>query len=66
MPATGTVRTVPAEFSSDEDDALPIPCARRSDNVATDPWTWLIERICRLGPQDLHECYRVLAIAAGC
>ncbi|MHB1504477.1 MAG: type II toxin-antitoxin system PemK/MazF family toxin [Acidimicrobiales bacterium] len=66
VPATRTVRNIPTEVRLDEDDGMPEPCALSFDNPVTIPKAWLVERICRLGPQRLHECCRALAVATGC
>ena len=45
---------------------MPADCALNFVNLATIPKAWLVERICRLGPQRLHEACRALEVATGC
>ncbi|HUY85564.1 MAG TPA: type II toxin-antitoxin system PemK/MazF family toxin [Acidimicrobiales bacterium] len=66
VPATRRVRGIPSEVALDEADGMPEPCALSFDNVATIPKAWMVERICRLGPERLHEICRVLSIATEC
>ncbi len=66
VPATRTIRGIPTEVRLDEDDGMPADCALNFDNLATIPKAWLVERICRLGPQRLHEACRALEVATGC
>jgi mRNA interferase MazF len=66
VPATRRVRGIPTEVALDEADGMPEPCALAFDNVVTMPKGWLVERICRLGPERLHAVCQVLSIATGC
>ena len=66
VPATRRVRGIPTEVALDESDGMPEPCALSFDNVGAIPKAWMVERICRLGPERLHEVCRVLSIATGC
>ncbi len=66
VPATRRVRKIPTEVALDESDGMPEPCALSFDNIATIPKAWMVERICRLGPDRLHEVCRVLSIATAC
>jgi len=66
VPATRRVRGIPTEVALDEADGTPEACALSFDNVVTMPKAWLVERICRLSPERLHEVCRALAVATGC
>jgi mRNA interferase MazF len=66
VPATRRLRGIPTELPLDEADGMPEPCALTFDNVVTMPKAWMVERICRLGPDRLREVCRVLAVATGC
>jgi mRNA interferase MazF len=66
VPATRRLRGIPTELPLDEADGMPEPCALTFDKVVTMPKAWMVERICRLGPDRLHEVCRVLAVATGC
>ncbi len=66
VPATRRIRGIPPEVALDEADGMPEPCALSFDNVAAIPKAWMVERICRLSPERLHEVCRALSIAAGC
>lgn len=66
VPATRTVRGIPTEVPLDEDDGMPGRCVLSFDNLVTVPKAWLVERICRLQPQRLHECCQALGVATGC
>lgn len=65
-PATRTMRDVPTEVVVTEDDGMPSSSALSLDNVTTIPKSYLVERICRLGPERMHEVCTALAIATGC
>ena len=66
VPATRRVRGIPTEVALDEADGMPEPCALSFDNIATIPKAWMVECICRLGPERLHDVCRVLSIATAC
>lgn len=66
VPATRRVRGIPTELALDETDGMPEACALSFDNVVTMPKAWLVERICRLSPDRLHDVCRTLAVASGC
>jgi mRNA interferase MazF len=66
VPATRRVRGIPTEVALDEVDGMPEPCALSFDNVLAMPKAWLVERICRLAPDRLHDVCRALAVATGC
>ena len=66
VPATRRIRGIPTEVLLDETDGMPESCALSLDNVASIPKSWMVERICRLGPERLHDVCRVLSVATGC
>lgn len=66
VPATSTVRAIPTEVPLDAGDGMPTECALSLDNVTVVPRAWFVERICRLGPDRMHEVCEALAVATGC
>jgi mRNA interferase MazF len=66
VPATRRMRGIPTEVALDAADGMPEPCALSFDNIVTMPKAWLVERICRLAPDRLHDVCRALEIATGC
>jgi mRNA interferase MazF len=66
VPATRTIRGIATEVVVGEEDGMPTRCALSADNVTTLPKAFLLERICRLGPERMHEVCAALAIATGC
>jgi mRNA interferase MazF len=66
VPATRAIRDIPTEVPLDEGDGMPSPCALSLDNVVTLPKSFLIDRICRLGPDRLIQVCTALATATGC
>jgi mRNA interferase MazF len=66
IPATRRRRGIPTEVELTVDDGMPADSVLTLDNVATIPKAFLTERICRLGPDRMHEVCTALAIATGC
>jgi mRNA interferase MazF len=66
VPATRTVRGIPTEVLVDESDGMPVRSALSADNVTTLPRAFLVERICRLEVDRMHQVCAALAIATGC
>lgn len=66
VPATQRIRGIPTELILETSDGMPRLCVLNFDNVLTMPKAWLVERICRLGPDRLRDVCRVLALATGC
>ena len=66
VPATRTIRGIPTEVVVDQADGVPTRSALSTDNVTTLPKAFLLERICRLEPERMHEVCAALAIATAC
>lgn len=66
VPATRTVREIPTEVALDRTDGMPQTCALMLDGMVLMPKAFLIERICRLGPERMAQVCRALRVAVGC
>jgi mRNA interferase MazF len=66
VPATRTIRGIPTEVRLGLEDGMPEDCALSLDNVTVLPQALLVDRICRLGPERMHEVCAALALATGC
>ena len=65
-PATRNVRGIPTEVALTTDDGMPEDCALTLDNVRIIDKSFLVERMCTLGPATMDRVCRALAIATGC
>ncbi len=66
VPATRTVRGVATEVPLTREDGLPHDCVLSLDNLTLLPKAFLVERICGLRGDRMHEVCEALAIATGC
>jgi mRNA interferase MazF len=66
VPATRTIRGIPTEVHLGPEDGMPEECALSLDNVTAVPRTLFTERICRLGPERMHDVCTALALSTGC
>lgn len=66
VPTTRTVRGVETEVRLTRNEGLPDECVLSLDNVTLVPKEFLVERICTLRGDRMHEVCKALAIATGC
>jgi mRNA interferase MazF len=66
VPATRRMRRIPTEVALTTDDGMPDECALTLDNVRVMDKSFLVDRICTLGPERMDDVCRALAIATGC
>ncbi|HYY80224.1 MAG TPA: type II toxin-antitoxin system PemK/MazF family toxin [Actinomycetes bacterium] len=66
VPATRTIRGIPSELALSKDDGMPSECVLNFDNVTVIRKAHFVERICRLGPVQMANACRALAVALGC
>lgn len=66
VPATRTIRGIPTEVRLGLEDGMPEDCALSLDNITAVPRALFVDRICRLGPERMHEVCSALALATGC
>lgn len=66
VPATRTVRGIPTEVPLGPDDGMPDACALSFDNATVVDQALFVERICRLGPDQLDAACRAWNAAVAC
>ena len=66
VPTTRTIRDLPTEVRLGRNDGMPEECVLSLDNVTAVRKAVFVERICRLGPDRMHEVCTALALATGC
>ncbi|MDY7101539.1 MAG: type II toxin-antitoxin system PemK/MazF family toxin [Actinomycetota bacterium] len=66
VPATRTIRGIPSEVRLDEADGMPAECVLTLDNLRAVRQSYLVERICVLGPHRMREVCDALAFATAC
>ena len=63
VPATRTIRGIPTEVRLGPDDGMPDECALSFDNATVIDQSLLVERICRLEPQQMTAACRAWKLA---
>ncbi len=66
VPATRTARGLETEVRLTREEGMPDDCVLSLDNVTLVPKEFLVERICTLRGNRMHEVCEALAIATGC
>ncbi|MFN2470196.1 MAG: type II toxin-antitoxin system PemK/MazF family toxin [Gaiellaceae bacterium] len=66
VPATRSLRGIPTEVRIGPKDGMPEECALSLDNLTAIDRSYFVERICRLGPERMHDVCTALALASGC
>ena len=66
VPATRSVRGIATEVHLSREEGMPDDCVLSLDNVTLVPKEFLVERICTLRGDRMHEVCEALAIATGC
>jgi mRNA interferase MazF len=66
VPATRTVRGIPSEVPLGPGDGMPEECVLSLDNLRPIAKEAFVERICALGPEQMADVCRALALATGC
>lgn len=66
VPATRTIRGIPAEVPLSREDGMPTDCVLSLDNLTLVPKSFFVERICRLNRDRMAEVCTALSIATGC
>ncbi|MGH9054499.1 MAG: type II toxin-antitoxin system PemK/MazF family toxin [Acidimicrobiales bacterium] len=65
-PVTRTIRSIPTELLLGPEDGMPTECAASFDNLRVVPKTYLVDRICALGPTRLVEACTAPRTAVDC
>jgi mRNA interferase MazF len=65
-PLTRTIRNIPTELLLGPDDGMPTECAASFDNLRVVPKSYLVDRLCSLGPTRLREACRAIRAAVDC
>ena len=65
VPATRTIREIPAEVVLDTDDGMPEACALSLDNLTSVPKQLFRARITRLSVERMSDVCRALTLASG-
>lgn len=66
VPATRTVRSIPTEILVGPEDGMPQECAFTFDNLSLVNKSFLLERICKLGADKMHDACRAVAASFDC
>lgn len=65
-PLSRTIRGIPTEMQLGPDDGLPTVCAANFDGLRLIPKANLVERICSLRSDRLHEACQAINLAFDC
>jgi len=65
-PVTRTIRDIPTELPLGPDDGMPSESAASFDNLRAIPKANLVERICILSEDRIHEACRALRLSLDC
>lgn len=65
-PISGTIREIPTEVQLGPADGMPTDCAAGFDDLRLVPKANLVERICTLRSNRLHEVCQALGVAFDC
>ncbi len=66
VPATRTIRNIPSEVWLGSDDGMPANCALSFYNATVIDRALLVERICRLGMEQMDAACRAWNAAVAC